>query len=170
MKRFDAPARCCCTTTSCCVVVATCADEGTPPTPCHQARVGHSIDVRWVRPGDPNYIAKYVTDACDERRNVPWLDEATGEVVYGARCRAWTSSRNWGLTMRELRAQQVAWARNSCRADGRREARQGDAGRRWMTVARPGLAALLIPTRRVTQGGVRAGGRGGVVACNILRT
>jgi hypothetical protein len=89
---------------------------------------GHSIDLRWARPGDEGYVAKYVTDSVDHRAEVMWLDVATGELTRGARCRTWTATRRWGPAMKELRAQQVAWARQR---DAERvagvQARQGDA-------------------------------------------
>lgn len=52
------------------------------------------------------YIAKYVTKACDSRDLVPWLkvDPSTGEILSDrATYRTWSMSRDWGLTMREVR-------------------------------------------------------------------
>ncbi len=56
------------------------------------------------------YVAKYVTKACDSRDEVPWrtdvLDESTGEIRpmhTDASYRAWSASREWGLTMRVIR-------------------------------------------------------------------
>lgn len=70
---------------------------------------GHSVDVAECEPGSKRaayYVAKYITKACDSRGEVPWLkwDGDTGEVLSDrATYRTWSSSRNWGLTMREIR-------------------------------------------------------------------
>jgi len=57
------------------------------------------------------YVAKYVTKSADAREDVPWavewVNERTGEaltLVKDGRYRTWSSSRGWGLTMREVRA------------------------------------------------------------------
>jgi hypothetical protein len=100
---------------------------------------GHSLDLRWARQGDEGYVAKYVTDSVDGRANVEWLDVETGEVTTGARCRTWTSTRRWGATMRELRAQQRAWVRQ-------RAAEQAcGAGRQDGTAAGASVAAATWP-------------------------
>lgn len=77
---------------------------------------GHSTDLAVIEPGSRKhayYVSKYVTKACDERHDVPWetgIDRATGEVLdpRGVQrrptYRTWSSSRGWGLTMRECRA------------------------------------------------------------------
>lgn len=60
------------------------------------------------------YIAKYVTKSSGERAAVPWedLDPETGELVgKRATYRLWSSSRRWGITMREIRSVQAAQAR-----------------------------------------------------------
>ncbi len=60
------------------------------------------------------YISKYVTKASGDRAVVPWerLDMATGELAgRRATYRLWSSSRKWGVTMREMRATQAAQAR-----------------------------------------------------------
>lgn len=64
------------------------------------------------------YIAKYVTKSSGERAAVPWerLDLETGELVgKRATYRLWSSSRRWGVTMREIRAAQSAQARARAR-------------------------------------------------------
>lgn len=64
------------------------------------------------------YIAKYVTKSSCERAAVPWevLDPETGELVgKRATYRLWSSSRRWGVTMREIRATQSAQARARAR-------------------------------------------------------
>ena len=67
------------------------------------------------------YVAKYVTKSSADRPNVPWVatvvDEATGEVRdmhTRATYRTWSSSRDWGVTMKQLRA--VAAAQAQARA------------------------------------------------------
>lgn len=64
------------------------------------------------------YVSKYVTKSVDSRDDVPWVapvvDEQTGEirrVRTAATFRAWSSSREWGLTMREIRDALAASAR-----------------------------------------------------------
>jgi len=48
------------------------------------------------------YVAKYVAKSVDSRAAVDWRDDE-GRRVPG-RFRAWTSARNYGLTMREIKA------------------------------------------------------------------
>lgn len=75
---------------------------------------GHSVDIQAVDCSSKraaSYVAKYVSKTADESINVPWVDRHTGEIVNGARCRRWTSSRRWGLTMRQLRQAQADHAR-----------------------------------------------------------
>lgn len=60
------------------------------------------------------YISKYVTKASGDRAVIPWerLDLATGELTgRRATYRLWSSSRKWGVTMREIRQTQAAQAR-----------------------------------------------------------
>lgn len=53
------------------------------------------------------YVSKYVGKATDSRAIVPWhrerVDRTTGEITVDRRptFRTWSSSRSWGLTMRE---------------------------------------------------------------------
>lgn len=80
------------------------------------AGYGCVLDLEPVRSVEKaaRYIAKYVTKSSGERAAVPWeaLDEDTGEVVgKRATYRLWSSSRRWGITMREIRAAQSAQAR-----------------------------------------------------------
>jgi hypothetical protein len=105
---------------------------------------GHEIDLRWARPGDEGYIAKYVVDACTERPSVEWRDAKTGEVTRGSRARPMTKSARWGLTMKELKRQQIAWARQRAaeRVAGV-EARQGDAGHALPDAVEPGACGPL---------------------------
>lgn len=56
------------------------------------------------------YVSKYVTKSVEDRGEVPWVapvaDEETGEVRPMrtlATFRSWSASRDWGLTMREVR-------------------------------------------------------------------
>jgi hypothetical protein len=73
---------------------------------------GHSIrlDVVSSMGGASSYVSKYVSKACDDRPDVPWVDESTGELMR-ARYRPWSSSRDWGMRMRDVLAVQAAWAR-----------------------------------------------------------
>lgn len=71
---------------------------------------GHEVDLRPnvdMRAG--SYVSKYVSKSCDERRRAPYVHRVTGEVGNG-RWRAWTASRDWGMTMGRLKASQAAWA------------------------------------------------------------
>ncbi len=89
---------------------------------------GHSLDLRWARPGDAGYIAKYVSVSCDKKAEVPWLDKASGELVR-PRFRTWTATRRWGLTRRKLKEQQVEWVRaQASKRSAVEEARQGVDG------------------------------------------
>jgi hypothetical protein len=84
------------------------------------AGYGCVVDVEPVRSSEKaaRYISKYVTKASNDRAVVPWesVDQGTGEVV-GKRptYRLWSSSRAWGVTMREIRAIQGAQARARAR-------------------------------------------------------
>jgi hypothetical protein len=56
------------------------------------------------------YVAKYVAKSCTDRQRMPWVHRRTGEVTNGnGRYRPWTSSREWGQTMKDVRAEQAAW-------------------------------------------------------------
>lgn len=80
------------------------------------AGYGCVVDVEPVRSTQKaaRYISKYVTKAAQDRTVVPWerLDLDTGEVE-GKRptYRLWSSSRRWGVTMREIKSTQAAQAR-----------------------------------------------------------
>lgn len=86
-----------------------------------RAGFGHSVDLAPCTPGSKRaayYVSKYVTKACDSRDDVPWLgevvDRQTGEVTVGlvpGRYRTWSCSREWGDTMRDVRAVGAAYAR-----------------------------------------------------------
>jgi hypothetical protein len=80
------------------------------------AGYGCVLDLEPVRSAEKaaRYISKYVTKASGDRAVVPWerLDEETGELIgKRATYRLWSSSRRWGVTMREMRAAQAAQAR-----------------------------------------------------------
>ncbi|MHB8510866.1 MAG: rolling circle replication-associated protein [Actinomycetota bacterium] len=72
---------------------------------------GHSIKLErtWSSKGSAGYVAKYVSKACDDRPEVPWIDLETGEIIR-ARYRPWSASRDWGLQMRAVLEAQRAWA------------------------------------------------------------
>lgn len=109
---------------------------------------GHAVDLQPVaREKHAWYVAKYVSKACDDRAHVPWarhgqvLDEETGELVAQlVRCdatyRPWSSSRHWGVTMRQVKAEQQRWVRERLAA-----AEGGGA---------PAAAALDTSTTRYT--------------------
>lgn len=90
---------------------------------------GHSIDLQ-VKSGDGRsvgrYLAKYVSKAATERRSVPYVHRKTGERGPG-RWRTWTASRDWGLTMAQVKADQVAWMLEQ-RAGAEPEGRSPEAG------------------------------------------
>lgn len=74
------------------------------------AGFGCTMDYAPCEPGSRRaayYVSKYVTKATDTRHTVPWdvLDLDTGELVAvpEARYRTWSSSRDWGITMKQLR-------------------------------------------------------------------
>ena len=79
------------------------------------AGFGHSVDLAPIDPGSKQcayYVSKYVTKAADSRDEVPWagdvVDRLTGEITreqVRASYRTWSSSREWGLTMAQVRAQ-----------------------------------------------------------------
>ncbi len=75
------------------------------------AGFGCVIHYREALAGDTGaaaYVSKYVTKATDQRGEVPWdvLDRESGEVeaVKDARYRTWSSSREWGMTMKVVEA------------------------------------------------------------------
>ena len=80
------------------------------------AGYGCVVDVEPVRSAEKaaRYISKYVTKASGDRAAVPWelLDTDTGELTgKRATYRLWSSSRKWGVTMKEIKAAQSAQAR-----------------------------------------------------------
>jgi hypothetical protein len=72
---------------------------------------GHSIRLERVSAagGAAGYVSKYVSKACDERAEVPWVNEATGEIMR-ARYRPWSASRDWGTRMATVRDVQKRWS------------------------------------------------------------
>jgi hypothetical protein len=108
---------------------------------------GHEVDLRWARPGDEWYLAKYVSVTCDQVDQVEWRDLDTGFVTIGARCRTWTTSRRWGLTMKELKRQQREWTLQEQDAERRRTGPSGpDAGAPAVHVQRPADVWALDPS------------------------
>jgi hypothetical protein len=91
------------------------------------AGYGHSVDLQRLDPKSrqvADYVAKYITKACDVRDSVPWwttvVDHETGEVTEGlvaGRYRTWSQSQDYGSTMRIIRAaaqekaRELAWLR-----------------------------------------------------------
>jgi hypothetical protein len=80
------------------------------------AGYGCQVDVEPVRSAGKaaRYISKYVTKASGDRAVIPWevVDEETGELTgKRATYRLWSSSRRWGVTMKEIKATQSAQAR-----------------------------------------------------------
>jgi hypothetical protein len=90
------------------------------------AGFGCVLDLAPIVPGSKRhayYVAKYVTKACDSRDDVPWtvdtVDEDTGEARQlhtVATYRAWSSSQEWGLTMKAIKAVCSAAARRAAEA------------------------------------------------------
>jgi hypothetical protein len=72
---------------------------------------GHSVDLAVVEDHRASlYVAKYVSKSCAARASMPWVHGRTGEVTDGhGRYRCWTSSRHWGQSMTDVRAEQAAW-------------------------------------------------------------
>jgi len=80
------------------------------------AGLGCVIDLKLVkgRAGIANvahYVAKYVSKACGDRDEIPWLGEVldveTGELVtqdVRATYRTWSASRGWFVSMAAMRA------------------------------------------------------------------
>lgn len=84
------------------------------------AGYGCIVDLEPVRSSAKaaRYISKYVSKSSGERSQVAWehLDSDTGEVIgKRATYRLWSSSRDWGVTMREIKATQTAQARARAR-------------------------------------------------------
>lgn len=58
--------------------------------------------------GAARYVSKYVTKGCSDRWTVPWrrdvVDRSTGEITTQLHptYRAWSCSREWGPTMRDM--------------------------------------------------------------------
>jgi hypothetical protein len=80
------------------------------------AGYGCVLDVEPVRSAQKaaRYISKYVAKASGDRPGVAWerLDPDTGELTgKHPTYRLWSSSRSWGVTMKELRAVMSAQAR-----------------------------------------------------------
>jgi hypothetical protein len=80
------------------------------------AGYGCSVDLKPVRSSGKaaRYIAKYVTKASGDRAVIPWetVDDETGELTgKRATYRLWSSSRRWGVTMKEIKSAQCAQAR-----------------------------------------------------------
>ncbi|QIX28917.1 hypothetical protein ncot_19405 (plasmid) [Nocardioides sp. JQ2195] len=80
------------------------------------AGYGCVLDLEPVRSADKaaRYISKYVTKSASGRAVVPWekVDEDTGELIgKRATYRLWSSSRKWGVTMKEMKAAASAQAR-----------------------------------------------------------
>lgn len=84
------------------------------------AGFGHELYMPPIQPGSKReayYVSKYVSKACDQRAEVPWLaevvDTETGEVTEAlvpARYRTWSMSRDWGLTMAQVRTEAAEYA------------------------------------------------------------
>lgn len=81
---------------------------------------GHSVDATPIADDKvAGYVAKYAAKACDDRDHIPWCDRKTGELRHGeGRYRTWSSSRSWGLSMKQVRSAQLAHATAMGRADG----------------------------------------------------
>lgn len=72
---------------------------------------GHEVDLAVVDDERKSwYLAKYVSKSCSDKASMPWLDNASGEIVSGHnRYRCWTASRRWGWTMVRIREMQAEW-------------------------------------------------------------
>lgn len=85
------------------------------------AGFGCQVDLSPLSPQrHAHYAAKYATKATDQRGAAPWavdvVNTRTGEITRGrapARYRTWSSSRQWGLTVKEVRAANRAALENS---------------------------------------------------------
>lgn len=87
---------------------------------------GHSVDAQRSSPErNAGYLAKYVTKTCERRHKVPWWND--DKTLIGDKMRAtfrtWSSSRDWGDSMRFIAAAQTHWATTVARlpvwGDGR---------------------------------------------------
>jgi hypothetical protein len=86
-----------------------------------QAGYGHSVAMDDMHPDserEASYVSKYISKSADARWSVPWRADAvnveTGEVtrrLVKARFRTWSASRQWGVTMAQLRAEAVVRAK-----------------------------------------------------------
>ncbi len=70
---------------------------------------GHELELRELTgrgsvAAHARYCAKYVSKTVDERYSVPWGDE-----VGNPRMRAWTASRDWGVRMLDVKAEERGW-------------------------------------------------------------
>lgn len=93
------------------------------------------------------YLAKYVTKAAGDRQVVPWesLDPETGEVTgKRATYRLWSSSRSWGVTMRQIKA--VMGAQAAARAKYLRELQSALADEASAAAAGLAPVASLSPS------------------------
>lgn len=93
---------------------------------------GHSIRLERVSSigGAGSYVAKYVAKSADERAEVPWVNEETGEVLR-ARYRTWSASRSWGLRMSAILDAQRRWAGERARSlDNKTQSYTGDVTQR----------------------------------------
>lgn len=84
------------------------------------AGYGCIVDLEPVRSSRKaaRYISKYVTKSSGDRSVIPWerVDMATGEISgKRATYRLWSSSRRWGVTMKELKEAQAAQSRARAR-------------------------------------------------------
>lgn len=72
---------------------------------------GHEVKLKPITDHRASvYVAKYVSKSCAARSKMPWVHRQTGEVTDGhGRYRCWTSSRHWGTSMGDVRAEQAAW-------------------------------------------------------------
>lgn len=70
---------------------------------------GHSMTLkRTTKAGpEPVYVSKYVSKAADQREAVPWGVDSTGRRRK-ATYRAWSSSRSWPSSMKEVKAEALA--------------------------------------------------------------
>jgi hypothetical protein len=60
--------------------------------------------------GGPHYVSKYVSKSADERESVPWGRDEAGRQRR-ATYRAWSSSRSWPSSMKDVKAEMRAkWA------------------------------------------------------------
>ena len=87
-----------------------------------QAGYGHSVEMDEMAPDsrrEASYVSKYISKSADQRWDVPWrtdvVNTETGEVIrklVKARYRTWSTSRSWGVTMKQLKAEAAIRARS----------------------------------------------------------